>query len=429
MYPRRCADCSSEPYKDKQSFSQHKRRGTCSKRIQLQKVQITNQININHLHIGNNDNSVNINQGLPDWIEADKIAGYVDQVKKTIALLEANGVKGLSETDRYIRKETFTYSDFVKALKEDFGTIDRVVDLTKRTVPQKAAKIAPLTLAYNFIFNNKKGSTELETLHRRPFHLNDDTGACDVLTYENDTADDCVLGWEKKIWRSLLSEILHMLGVKLYDRMKEVNYSYISSSDDEDDKEDEPIPEKEIEITYHETDEQAEKAEMKLKRERRLKEERKKKKMKARIHPYIKWWTTVVGPETLEFDPEVCKLMDTISKELIKQCKNDVRAGWHRLIDYCRALHDIGKIDTTVPLDPKLNELDHKWKDYIALQHARHDAEMSTDEDEENIKQQKYHEKEIKRLKKTGLKVTKSVRKTKPKQAILEHSHTAVLDS
>ena len=128
MYPRRCADCSSEPYKDKQSFSQHKRRGTCSKRIQLQKVQITNQININHLHIGNNDNSVNINQGLPDWIEADKIAGYVDQVKKTIALLEANGVKGLSETDRYIRKETFTYSDFVKALKEDFGTIDRVVD-------------------------------------------------------------------------------------------------------------------------------------------------------------------------------------------------------------------------------------------------------------------------------------------------------------
>jgi len=410
MYPRICTDCGSEPYKDKQSFSKHKIRGTCARRMLLRTrvTNITNQINI---HIG--DNSVNIhNHGLPDWIEPDKVVGHVDQIKKALNLLEAKGVTGLSETDKYIRKEVFAYSDFVKAIKEDFATIDRVVELTKRTVPKKAAKIAPLTLAYNFIFNNKKGS-ELETLQRRPFYLDDDAGNCDVLTYKDDTADDCVLGWEKKIWRSLLSEILHMLGVGLYERMKEANNSYISSSEEEEDDEEK------VEITYHETDEQAERAELKLKRERRLREDHRKKKARARIHPYIKWWITVVGPETLEFDPDVCKLMDTISKELIKQCKNDVRAGWHRLIDYCRALHDIGKIDTSISLTPKPNELDKECKHYIALQHASHDLE-DEDEEEENYRQQEYHRKEIKRLKKLGLKVTKNVKETKHKEALIE---------
>lgn len=372
--------------------------------MHTQKVQITNHININHLHIGNNDNSVNIhNQGLPDWIEADKIGDHVDQVRKAVALLEANGVKGLAETDKYIRKEVFTYSDFVKALKDDFSAIDRVVELTKRTVPQKAAKIAPLTLAYNFIFNNKKGS-ELETLHRRPFHLYNDEETCDVLAYKNDSSADCVLGWEKKIWRSLLSEILHMLGIGLYERMKHANHSYISSSEDEDEA---PEPE-EPTTTYYETDEQAQRAEMKIKRERHLQELRNKKKMKARMHPYIKWWTTVVGPETLEFDPDVCRLMDTISKELIKQCKNDVRAGWHRLIDYCRALHEIGQIE--IQQSPTSNELDDEWKKYGDLQKARREVENTDDEEEmeENNRQMDHHWKRIQKLRRSGMKTTKT---------------------
>lgn len=391
-YPLTCPDCS-RIYKEKTSFSRHKRlvndESVCMRaQRSVNKLNvvasnggcITAVSNIDHSTVTVTNNIVN--HGLPEWIDPAQFKESIQQVKKVIDLLEKKGIEGPEKTDAYIRKETFVYADFVKCFRENCQkTVREVVDLVQHLTPAKTARIAPLRILYEHMFESKSKDHMLcfEDLHRRPFHLkHGSNGACDVLTR------NVTLEWETKHWQSLLSDILFMLGKRIFEYMEAIDLDYLIEEEEVKTPDEDPVEEE-----CFETAEEEQKARKKREEKLKLREEKERAKEKARMlantHPFVKWWRTIRGAQTLQDDPDVNKLMATISSRLITECRNDTNVGWHRLINYCRCLHEKGDIKVAPADEDPVAVLQ---REIDALQLAYDDAYDNADDDvlEEELK-------------------------------------------
>ena len=127
MYPRVCIECNSAPYKDRQAFNQHKKRGTCAKRILAKQreynISAVHGDNIVYNVQGDQINTIN-NYNLPDWL-AEHVKRSDQTIRELASLVkeleEKQGIKGKDDTDFYIRKEVYGYSDYKDALEKNTG--------------------------------------------------------------------------------------------------------------------------------------------------------------------------------------------------------------------------------------------------------------------------------------------------------------------
>lgn len=412
-YPLTCTHCS-RVYKERTAYYRHKRLvndDSICLRAQKSGTQksdvgsVTNGVtvsNIDHSTVTVTNNIVN--HGLPEWLDPAQFKESIEQVKKVIDLLEKKGIQGPEKTDAYIQKETYTYADFVACFLHENceHTIRKVVELVQHLTPVKTARIAPLRILYEHMFESKiDHANSFQDLHRRPFHMeNNPSGNCDIL------ARDVSLRWEAKHWQSLLSDILFMLGKRIFRYMDDLDIDYLIE---------EPQTKKEAssdENEFYETEEQEQKAKKKRREKIKMKAEKDKAKEEARrianIHPFVKWWRTIKGAQTLQDDPDVSKLMAAISSRLIADCKNDTSVGWHRLINYCRFLHERGDIVRT---KEDTTEIDRLQQEINALQ-TRYD-----DEEDDELERDIQAEIEVK---------TKALKKLKKASSTTPNPHRAI---
>lgn len=375
MYPRQCDACKHW-YQNKHTFSRHKRlvdcMSTCLRNATKapEVINTTSECNggcqnnniLSHMeHCEINITNNMTNQEASEALRADLHAFMKEmkdnserQLKLVIDLLEERGVFGREKTDAYIRDKAFAYSDFSDAYRKwndngEHAILDKVIQQVQHITPAKTAKIAPLRLLYSRIFEANEGQeVQFEDIHRRPFFMDDAQGdKCDVLAYKDASNDMMIMGWETKYWHSLLSDILFQLGAILHSKLK--NLSYLTDEDEERLRiqKERPLIEDD-EKRFYETpdDEVNDKRRLAIKKEKALKRQAQQKERvesdlnKRKEHPFVRWWKNVTCAELLRDDPDVSKLISAITNRLKRECKNDMTIGWHRLVNYCRMLHD-----------------------------------------------------------------------------------------
>ena len=300
----------------------------------------TNTSTITIPHSGQGDNNVQNNIynqchfNLPEWLNTSQLKDAVKDInalKTVLEQLQNRGVESEKDVCNYIKRNAFALTDYTQALSENrwdsaklTSLADNVINITKNMKPGKGAKITPLRLMYDkvFVSTPPDHSAPFEDVHRRPFYMREKTTKCDVLCYDDEKDPFSGMGWQKKQWRSLLSDLLFMLGNVLYHSMQEL---------------DNP-------------------------------------------HCFLSWWGTIGGSELLLMDDEVTEMMDSISDALIKECQNDVIIGWNRLITYCNLLHKTADAEHI----SGLKELESKKKDIDERRRLLTDQEVDSDEEEEH---------------------------------------------
>ena len=397
-YPLKCVVCE-HTYSTKQSYSHHKRvfdeDSICLRNAKKAatvcnvtgesstKCQNNTLSHMEHCEINITNNMTN--HEASEALRAELLAFMKDikdnserQLKLVIDLLEERGVFGREKTDAYIRDKAFAFSDFTNAYKKwneqgEHAVLSKVIKQVQHITPSKTAKVAPLRLLYTRIFEAIEGrDIQFEDIHRRPFFMNDTQGnRCDVLSYRDPSDDMMVMGWESKYWHSLLGDILFQLGNILHEKLK--NLSYLTDEEEERFKK-----QKQINVVlddesnqFYETPE----AEAEDKRKMAIKKQKAEKKraqqqerfdadlQKRKEHPFVRWWKNVTCAELLQDDPDVMKLIHAITTRLIRECKNDVSIGWHRLISYCRILHDKESFKPVISKDTlKAKEYSEKYQ-------------------------------------------------------------------
>lgn len=339
-YPRACDLCGGS-YGNRSSFSNHQQlkdsagASVCSRRQNTSST--TN-------HSGSGDNNVNIyNQchfNLPDWLNLTELKDAfkdINAIKIVLEQLQNRGVETEKDVCNYIKKNAFALTDYTHALAENRwnttkleSLADTVIYITKHMTPGKKARITPLRIMYNkvFVSSSPDHNTPFEEVHRRPFYMPEKAMKCDVLCYDDEKDPFSGMGWQKKQWRSLLSDLLFMLGNKLFHTMQK-------------------------DVVMNQLNEP---------------------------HCFRTWWSTIGGSELLLMDDDVTEMMDCISDELIKDCQNDVIIGWNRLITYCNLLHQTADAEQI----PYLKELETKRKDLGERRCSLDQQDIDSDEEEEH---------------------------------------------
>ena len=219
-YPRTCSECAGI-YSTPSSFCDHKRVGHQNTNpCQRKQAQQIKSLNTNGSGNGNtscNENNGSItttsttnnhcnitnNYGLPEWLDATELKGCVEDIKKAVALLESIGIKGLIDTDLYLRSKQLTHDDYLAAIRAKTAELDKIM----QSVGERAARTSPrsyieaLQMFYNAIF---KYDTSIEVTpeaySRRCVNLDKSTDSiCDMVKYSKNGRlnDDCVLELRK----------------------------------------------------------------------------------------------------------------------------------------------------------------------------------------------------------------------------------------
>ena len=313
-----------------------------------------NRSNMTTIHSGQGDNNVNnitynqCNFNLPDWLNTSQLNDAVKDInalKTVLEELQNRGVETEKDVCNYIKKNAFALTDYTRALAKNRWTTnkltslaDTVINITRNVNPGKKARITPLRLMYDKVFVSTPSdhSAPFEDVYRRPFYMQEKSMKCDVLCYDDEKDPFSGMGWQKKQWRSLLSDLLFMLGNKLFHSMQ--NDVVMNQSN--------------------------------------------------HPHCFRTWWSTIGGSELLLMDNDVTEMMDSISDALIKECQNDVMIGWNRLITYCDLLHktaDADQISDLQKLELRKKEIDKRRGVITDAESFRlmNDVNLDTDEEEE----------------------------------------------
>ena len=325
-YPRVC-DLCDKTYSCANSYSNHRqnRQGLLSVCLRRQSERNAKIINSQNNDVSGDHNSIYnaCTFNLPEWINIEELKHCMEDLKSIKTILEKlqeKGIEGASNVRNYIQKNAFAFSDFQSALTrgKPEELIDKVICSIKNT-NSKRDRVLPLLYMYNMFFVKRHNNnvTGIDECHTRPFYMKREPGECDVLSYENPKNSKSPLGWQTKHWNSLMSDVLFMLGQLLYNRIRKEK---IKNSNGED-------------------------------------------------FAFVTWWLQIQSKTNilLDGDPDVTWLMNTISKDLIQECKNDVMIGWYRLIDYCRVLHET---DTPVAEPEELVKLKDEYAELMKIWQA-----------------------------------------------------------
>ena len=312
-YPRTCDRCKGV-YSSRASFCNHQRQeqgsSSCDRKYNCSVIAGDQQSGGINLVCRDSNNITINNHGLPDWLDAKEFKGFIEQIKAAVALLEKIGIKGLQETDTYLRANQLTHDDYMSLLKD--RTQQSKLEATISDIADRAAALKPrsyiqaLDMFFTEIFWKESGiEVSVDSYKTRCINLeNKNDSICDMLKYTNSNSenDDCILEFRKAHWNQLIIDILWRLSSRFLAYMKDgyQPFDYI--------------------------------------------EERAEEKVKFQ-EGYIAWAKSITSARDLSDDKYIKILIQKISNRIMKDCRDDVWCGWRRLIEYLSVLHASGKID------------------------------------------------------------------------------------
>lgn len=313
-YPRTCERCGGV-YCSRTSFCNHQTKrengSVCDRKYDSSVVTGDQQSGgINLVCHGDSNNITIHNHGLPDWLDAKELKGFIEQIKAAVALLEKIGIKGLQQTDSYLRANQITHDDYISLLKD--RTKQSKLEATIGDIADRAAALKPrsyiqaLDMFFTEIFWRETGIEEtVDSYKNRCINLEKKSDSiCDMLKYTDPSPhnDDCILEFRKAHWTQLIVDILWRLSSRFLAYMEDgyMPFDYV--------------------------------------------EERAEDKVKFQ-EGYIEWAKTMTSPKELGDDKYIKILIQKISNRIMKDCRDDVWCGWKRLIEYLSVLHQSGKIN------------------------------------------------------------------------------------